>query len=591
MIRTALQKIVIQFSVVVAISIVVGAATAQQNSKLQLIGLSPGGAELASTCEGSWDQIQAYVNQTRQLIGNNQIDKIQMKKLGPMNVEIQRLSRAGRRLQHLREPAGLDYSLRAAYARPATASELCDALARNTKQGQQLRKKAEEYKVKSQDKRVKEMQRIRELLSENKIGQAEAEFEKVLEDIDEFLPWLESKSQLQISDLVDPVRRKVNQEAIKIRNAQSAEALTKAIKANPPNIDQLLNGVQAAAKSIATSESVNVGGEMATGPAAVKGLFSQWQTAHANLLKCKTYHWLGAGLKMPVTPADSIGGTIGLEDWDEAASKLSAKMAELLPQVIAADLKRTSDDSTAKAKYIQYLTTIGFMAGKSAEPVVAACENELAILETRSGALATEIKNYKKATADILLWRKRAAAAQASKLKRVPDPVATNTFPCRQYFSPNLGAGLHVLAPQLQTESQNKPAFVSNVQMINDKAGFSRYQTETWATVMGQIDLSDEFAKLRSDLFVGQGSPPLSPAAAKSILMAQRKQLVSLGGTITSGTVESVGARFGKLPASMTSFVPLSETVPSNDELGQTMLRIVVKPEWVQHEHFFKKLN
>jgi hypothetical protein len=190
----------------------------------------------------------------------------------------------------------------------------------------------------------------------------------------------------------------------------------------------------------------------------------------------------------------------------------------------------------------------------------------------------------------MLLWRKRAAESAASSAKSVPVFESPELVSIEKSFIPLLRQGLNEISPQWHSDVANLKTYVTNVQLVNDKAGFSSFKNNSWATVMGAIDIEDELLKLKNDLLVTGQSPPLSPAAAKSILTAQRKHLTAVGGDVSSAQVEALGTRFSTLPANMKSFVPLQLIPVADRQLEQTLLRLNIKPTWVQHEHFFKKL-
>ena len=266
-------------------------------------------------------------------------------------------------------------------------------------------------------------------------------------------------------------------------------------------------------------------------------------------------------------------------------------MAKQLPSLIAADMRRIKDEQQAKAIYGQYLSILGAIDAKLAPMFVAQCETELSSIESGSGNLATAIRNYKLATADMLLWRKRTAESAASSMKATGDCTELAKTIQTKSFHPNLTVGLDKVAAVINPESLGQITYANNLHSINANASYGSYSDRTWATVIGSVDLSAELTALKNDLFVTDQSPPMSPAAARSIVSCQNNHFAAVGGRVSGVQVESFESRFAKLPASMNSFVSMDQVPHSGPIFGQTILRFNLKPIWVQHEHFYKRVQ
>lgn len=550
-------------------------------------GFVPEATTLVAACEKNWEDANAYIVSLKAAEKANQLDKVNLKSFGTSAASAAQLYRDSQRLRNFREPAGVDYEYRGDYCR----NFLRDAAIKlkTAKRGSEYIAKAEKYKLSSADRRKKALQRVRKLFADGKLDQAEEEMEEILVDVDGFQLWLSPNSSMQIQKQINGVRALLMEPSEKRRESAAAAAFTEALKINDPGIDALLSSINTSISEIATSGNTTIDRKLVTGPQALKEFFLQWQVCQNKLIRCMSISILGNRMDVQVTPAQCIGAQLGTDDWAAAPFRLNAKMTELLPKFIAADLRRAKDEATAKDIYVRYLSTLGFMANKSANELMAACEKELAVLETRSGSLAKSIKNYKKATADMLLWRKRAAASAARSANSTDLNSAANILKDKS-FSPNLLKGLDQIAADLQKTVGELNVYASNVQAINDNAGFASVDEQVWATVIGQFDLENEILELRNDLFISPDSPPLSPAAAISVLTAKRKSLTAAGGPISSVQIEAFGTRYSKLPTSMGSFVPLEKMPQTDGNLGKTLLRINLNPSWVQHEHFFKKL-
>lgn len=551
-----------------------------------VIGFAEESSELAARCQKNWETAHSYSTQVEAAVAANKFDQVKLKSFGTSFASAMQVFRDSQRLYDLSEPCGVDYEYRAEHIQKIMRDAARSII--HTPEGSDYSVKAEKYKNSSNAKRVKSLQRVRKLVQDGKIDQAEKELDEIQADVDSFTIWLNPNSTKQVVQQINPIGALVMPRAKQKRVTDANKALTAALKTNAPEIDAFLVSIENATAQIQKSGQATINGQSLSGPQALKAFFVQWQTAHTKLIRCMAISTLGNN-ELAASALTSIGTKLGSSKWSSAPDALSSKMTELLPKLIAADLKRAADDKTAYGVYIRYLSTLGFMANKSADDVIAACEKELAVLESRPGALATSIKNYKKATADMLLWRKRSARAAASVASSndLSDSAAGLQG---KMFSPNLLTGLDVVTPEVSEAAGKLNLHVSDVKPITPKAGFCGYDNSAWATVIGEFDVENEVLELRNDLFVSPDSPPLSPAAARSILTAKRKSLAAAGGPVSSVIVESFGVRFSKLPTNMGSLVPLNQMPVTNGNLGKTLLRVNLTPQWIQHEHFFKKL-
>ena len=560
-----------------------------QTSSMSLpaVGLGPDAKPIVTRCQSNWAKSFAYANMVATADQENRLADVDLKDYGNSFAMVSQMFRDSQRLLDLREPAGVDYEYRAKRIQrelKGIANKL-----KSTPNGSTYSQKAEQYKNSSAKKRQKALQRVIAIAQKGELKKAEAELDEILRDVDAYVIWLNPTSTKQIIDEVNQASSKFTVQLKEQREAEAIESYSKAINASLPNIDSLLAMAEKAITEIGSSGSATIGRKTVNGPQTLQELFVAWQNAQTNLNRCCTLFQIGGGSKLSVTPQEIIGSSLAATNWNDAASKLSQKMSEAFAKLIAADLKRLTNDEAAKGIYLRYLSTLGAMKHCVSNATIEACERELAALENRPGALATSIKNYKQATSDTLLWRKRSAASSARRAGTNSLQMAAEKFKDSS-FVPSLQKGLDTYPNELLGTAQEMTVHANNIQSITASAGYSVYDENAWATIIGEFSVEQELNELRSDLFVGAGSPPLSVAAATSVLSAKRKHLMAAGGPVQSVQVESAGARFSKLPANMSSFVPLDKVHSGDSNLRSTLLRFNIKPSWVQHEHFFKKL-
>jgi len=559
----------------------------QSTASIPALGFSPDAKTMATRCQSNWAKCFSYIQAVTAADQENRLADIDLKDYGNTFAMVSQTVRDSQRLLDLREPCGVDYEYRGQRMQrqlKAIANKL-----KTTPNGSDYSAKAERYKDSSTKKRQKSLQNVIDLALKGELKKAEIKFDQTLADVDAYLVWLNPGSTKQVLDEVNAAASKFAPSLKKLRQTEAIETFSNSIQQSLPNIDSLLDITEKAIAEIGSTGNTTIDGNSIDGPGALKLLFVKWQAAHTNLNRCSTMFQIGGGDKLSVTPQLIIGCKLSASNWNDAENKLNDRMTAVLPMLIAADIKRATDDETARGIYLSYISSLGEIKHRALDSTLTACNKELFVLESRQGKLAVSIKLYKLATDDLLLWRKRAAASAARGTGATSLVSAAEKLKDAS-FIPSLQKGVDEYPADLVSSAQTLSIHADNVQAITPKAGYSVFSDNVWATVIGEFSVDEELNELRRDLFIGKGSPPLSMAAATSVLSAKRKHLISAGGTVSSVQIESAGVRFSKLPTNMGSFVPLNQVHSGEASLHQTLLRFNITPTWVQHEHFFKKL-
>jgi hypothetical protein len=543
-------------------------------------------AELAAACKKNWESIIEFAKKTDAALKARQYDQIAVEEVGPKYALSTQIARDSLALKNLREPAGVDYEHRAKFCAD-TLSTAAARLKSDTKEGAEFAVKAEKYKATSMKKRANAVAKVNQLLQKGQISKAEKDLDEILQEVDALVIWLSPQSGQQVLGQVNGMKKQMREATADMREKAAREAFAAALNTHAPRIDALLDATTSAVASMSSSGTASIDGQSVDGPAALKALFTKWQTVHANLIRCMGISWLARGMELKTAADDHVGSKLDATTWSEANQKLNAKMLDQLPKLIAADLARTTAVDL-KTKYIAYLDTIASMTNNAPAALIDACKKQLASVENGS-ALADDIKNYRKATDDMLLWRRRAADSAARSAKPSMELLAATESLYTTTFIPALTKGLDAVQPGLEESSLGFETHLLNVHSLTDKAAFSNYHQRVWATVLGELDVSAEVAQLERDLFVSDNDPPLSVAVANSIATAKRKNFAAVGGPIEGVMIEAMGSRFPKLSAGMNSLVPLDELPPEDVLFEHMLLRFNVTPKWVRHDHFFKK--
>ncbi len=543
-------------------------------------------AELGAACKDNWASIILFTKSVDEATKNKTLANIDCDKIGPAYAVAEQILRDAQALKNMREPAGVDWQHRGKYC--SDKLKHAAALLKSMPAGAKVVEAAEKYKSRSMDKRAKAVAKVRQLFDKNNLAKAESDFDEILQEVDQFVIWLSTASGRQVLGQVDGMRRQLAGSTKDLREAEATAALAAALNSHPPQINELLEAAKATITAVGTGRSASIDGQSYSGPEALKAIFNKWQTTHSNLIRTMGVHGLGQGLNLGTTPEQSFASQLGTTTFADTITKLNAQMTEILPTIISVDLKQTTD-ADAKENYVGYLRTLGLMANRVPNELLAALEKELAVMEMRPD-LGNAIKNYQAATDDLLLWRNRAAISAKKSVKPSLELVEATKSLSKQTYIPSLVEGLDQIATGLDKSAVGFETHVNNVQALTGNAAFGNYRDRVWATVRGEINIGPELTSLRNDLYIGKGSPPLSVAAAKSFATASRKNFTAVGGPISSAQVEALGSRFPKLSDSMNSLVPLDACPSENSQIGDMLLRFNVTPRWVLHEHFFKKI-
>lgn len=550
-------------------------------------GFSKQANQFNANAKKNWDSIADFCKQVSEAEKANDLASIDCEEVGPAYAIARQILREGQALKNMREPAGVDWMHRGKFCADTLLS--ATGKLKTTTLGKEMSLKAEKYKEKSMKKRANAVAKVVKLFDKGQIGKAEVELDAILQEVDRFAPWLSPASGRQVYGQPEGIRRNMALRTKELREAEASQALSAALKSHPPKIDELIDEANAALKSVKATGTATVDGKSVNGPDAVKVLFTKWQSSHSNLLRSMGIAWIGKGLPVEAeaTPEKLLGTKLNTKSYSEAITKLSAQMNLLLPNIVEASLQQTND-TNALDTYVGHLRTVGFMSNNVPDQLIDAIEKKLTAMES-SPAIGERIKNYKKVSGDALLWRSRIVKAARKSVAATPEILPATESLNKYSYIPTLTVGLDVVAANLNENAMGFETHVKNARALNGNAAFGNFRKRVWATAIGNLDVTPEVTALREDLFIGQGSPPLTVAAARSFATASRKSFSAIGGPVSKVQLEAMGSRFPKLPASMNSLIPLDYCPTENTLFEDMLLRFNITPKWIEHPHFFKK--
>lgn len=368
-----------------------------------------------------------------------------------------------------------------------------------------------------------------------------------------------------------------------------------------PNFADLVAEVEQAASAVASSGKARVQNQELAGPELVSHFLSRWQQVQLAAIIARAYHWSRDGDQ---------------EGWDhtrttalEAAQlQFSSDMPKALAKLIEADAARISPGEVSDI-YVRYLSAcapVAALAGEAATvPVLAPALDKLA---ARDPAFHQRVAAYRAATANVLRWRERAAAA-AAKARQSQFPPLEVLF--QQSFAKDTQHAGLVSA----SDSQNGPRFLDPIPLVVEDASprflnqqvaaanvlpiptregelVSRYSGRCYAMITLQANLDSHIAALRRDLLAEQ-HPPLTLEAYLALDGAQQRRFERVGGTVLSYELQAVVTRYllasepdvplfglGKMPGE-----------PYAQRFQQAMLACRLEPAWLAHKYFFMSLK
>ncbi|MFC1596462.1 hypothetical protein ACFL5Q_00750, partial [Planctomycetota bacterium] len=515
------------------------------------------------------------------------------------HVAILQLDRLARRLLLLGEPAGKDFSMRVTALRSGLA-EIVGAFLQLPGAAERI---ARDYKVLWQEARKKAavLPKVQQLGGRGEWEKAESLLHEAIDELETTAVWCSGDQRravlgdfLEMAGVVDPPVRKIREE-------RAQAALAEARREQTPDFDGLLGSIRSAAASVEGSGGVEIEGQSLTGPEFLARFGQRWQEAQHQAVRCRGLDW-ARGLEVAGREASELTSQQG---------RFSAEVGPAIAALVEADAGR-ADASVARAMLVAYLERVAPLVALSGddslETVVAPALEKLA---SKSPELAADVEAYRKATTDVLRWRRRTAEASARARKGEFSPIHEEFL--RAVRAADSTPGL-APADAIDTSQAEFSAPVPDIMgpaverlmgrrvWLTDLVGLPTKSRMTIARYgkrsYGRFSLPDAMAArfsqgvaaLESDLLVSESVPPLTLEAAVALAKARRGDLAAAGGEITGLALESLVVRFATLSSGGRTLIPLGplpEESGWRDRLRQAVMRFEIEPAWVRHECFF----
>ncbi len=527
-------------------------------------------------------------------------------------VAFRQAERLGHQLTAMGETAGVDLTRRFQEGH-AVFAKIMEVL-RTMPPAGPYREKCHGILQRSHASRMRELEQIQGLCQKEQWEQAEIRLYKTFDVLAGVTLYNTPQENEPIYKPYAETRAAVDQAMRRIRHEAAVKMLTQLRDSAAPQVDALLQEIDAAAKSFVSQGAATVNGQPLDGPALVTHLGEQWKAAQTAAIRHRAASWALESVRPSSAggyyESSSGSGDPAVKDASAASLEKFASPAQAaLLDVIQSDATRTTG-SDAEAKYRAYLAALAPLAPHVADAQFnTLAQQALEGLAAKSSEFGQRVKAYRKATDDLLRWRRRAAeAATRSQLSAYPA-ASTRLVEATQNREGYIGlftevqpdiprAQLLASAPAVLQGATprllDQPISTASITAVAaGRSGVSRYHDRTYCTVALTPFPPEHIAALERDLLATETATPLSLAAAVALETARRGDLAAAGGVIRGWRLESVLARFGSLPPTAWVLSPLGvlPTEKLEDDLRpHVVVRFDVAPRWVQHECFFAML-
>jgi len=566
-----------------------------------LLRVRPENAEMFAATQAAWQRAATPIKNIATKRAQGQVGNISPKEVGEAQIATVQFRRLAERLALIGEPVGIELGHRAG----DFTGELTAAVKAFKDIPGNREKVAAAYRdgfVPAAQKASGKLNAIGKLAQQGKWETAEKEFFELYEPLEAMAIWYDANELTQPLMPFGAAYKAIYDQMLTQRRAEAEKLLGDARKAALPDMAALVRQTQDAATTIAASGRASLDGQALTGPAALTLLVKKWQEVYLAALRARALAWA-----LQHVTSRGVADLAPLEDsFNQAARGMPAALAGL----IDADAKRTPPAEVA-ALYAAYVAALVPLADLSANgALVTAAEPALARLADRSPEFAAQLASYRRATSDLLRWRRRVAkqaADRASKPNYLPLEVrfleaarASNEFP--GIVSSGLGttknAHIQVSMPRAMpglTKMVGTEVAISDGLASAAAKAQGRYQDRIYPVYAPPVAaLAPYVPLLEFDLLVSPAAPPMTMEAALAIHRMKRGDVVAAGGKVTrlklmgfipyfSAPAKEVALpnlgplRLGALP---------NEPVPP-DPAEQLLAECEIKPAWVQHELMF----
>jgi hypothetical protein len=230
-----------------------------------------------------------------------------------------------------------------------------------------------------------------------------------------------------------------------------------------------------------------------------------------------------------------------------------------------------------------------------------AFDDAIAKAAKRIPEVESSVRNYQKATKELLRWKERFANKQQSILSEKGKPLAgllamasnrttsspgyiVSGQPVPFFYNTTFEA-----LPAMGVNMGKDPfAIVENVVRFDGESlvRVSKMDNFIYARLPNDFYNAGFASKLKADLMIDEAKPPLSVLAASAIFMAERGENLTVGGIVGEVFAEGTISRIALMKENAAPFTGLDSPVALSEQPArQVSLRAILTPKWYRHRY------
>jgi hypothetical protein len=499
------------------------------------------------------------------------------------------LERHALKLRELGEVAGIDYDLRAS-ATMAKLKQAAQTLKGTGELNAMLARQAKTFAAEVR-KREKSLAAVRRLCQQDAWEQAETDFFEQFDELHAASLWFDRKFTEPLLKRFAETRSQITEKTLARLRERAVVQLNRELQTAPVDTFALVQGLRQAAQELRTTGMAEFAGRKRKGPEVLAAAVEEWRRAQSAAAKQAALTWY-----LKRTPAVEIQGQI---------LRLASDIENALIETSLADAAHC-EKGALPALYSEYLTVCATAAAREFDGrCTKTMQKVVAALAAEDPQLNEEVSRYEAATAGILAWHERLAAAKARVARQGIGPL-DELFHTAAANRPNVVHGLFDKAQKPMTLLDPLPELVGAMagSLKNKKVTVTRVIGSEDADLPGQTPLAGGFwarlptpravqdagfAALKSDLLTGEGRMPLSLAAAMALASVEQGCAEEVGGDLTGFEIESHLVQIAESLNSSPILTPLG--VAAGEELiepaRQVVVRFDIEPKWFRYRHLF----
>jgi hypothetical protein len=576
--------------------------TREPNKPLAVHQSLPGAAELAAETDEIVSELTRLGEEIDRVMADAGPGRLPAKKLAGAIPKVLRARRNQAQLLVMGEPIGVDLSLR---LQPA-ADKLANACLAYGNSQPRVRSAMTQQMQKRQPERLKQYEKVVGLAK----NQQWAEAEKLLLPIGDqlsaemwfipltdrepfYLPYAAANSAVEA-----PMRQ------IRVAEAQQrVEALIAEISPDAAALTAWVEKVtgQLSSGGVAAWDDAPA----VAGPEVFDELVKRFIDGHTAFQRIAALRWIH---RSQTGQASYSGAAMPgeIQPIDDALQWTTTSVLGLAA-IIKADAS-SLQAGDVPARHQAYLERIAMVLPRIGPPGAGVeFERALQTLLKVNSVYEESVKRYTAATRDVIVFRSRIASAQARRKEADFSPADGSVRDAMTSVSTSRGlylTGVYAATAATLLDPASKIMDVNGAQLVDrrvrvnrvfrispdSRSSVAQLTGRTYATVATLPPIAHELGRLKRDLLVDGTHQPLDTTSTIAVRSAELGDYVSVGGNVVSAQLESMIARFAKLPPAASTIIPTGEVVSlatESDPMSQMVIRVDVMPAWVHHQLFF----